>query len=146
MYHIYLTNFTFVNTKITLMKNLLTFLSMFFVLNIFTAFQEEFGSPYELAELPAKIMISENSKPIALLDKSAIDSLQMYTDVDLSGLDPATIQTEADLKKNLIQLVGSFITMIIMFFLRRLFPEKMKLISMKINSKEIGVSEGSSST
>lgn len=146
MYHIYLTNFTFVNTKITLMKNLLTFLAMFFVLNIFTAFQEEFGSPYELAELPAKIMISENSKPIALLDKSAIDSLQMYTDIDLSGLDPSQIQTEADLKKNLIQLLGSFLTMIIMFFLRRLFPERMKLISMKKNIKEIGVSEGSSST
>lgn len=146
MCHIYLTNFEFVNTKITLMKNLLTFLAMFFVLNIFTAFQEEFESPYELAVLPAKIMISENSEPIALLDKSAIDSIQMYTDIDLSGLDPATIQTEADLKKNLIQLVGSFITMIIMFFLRRLFPEKMQILSFKKNSNKIGDSEGSIST
>ena len=141
-----MTNFTFVNTKITLMKNLLTFLAMFFVLNIFTAFHEEFGSPYELAELPAKIMISENSEPVALLDKSAIDSLQMYTNIDLSSLDPATIKTEADLKENLIQLVGSFITMIIMFFLRRLFPGKTQILSFKKNSKKLGDSEGSTST
>lgn len=146
MYHNYLTNFTVLNTKYTKMKNLLTFLAMFFVLNIFTAFQEEFGSPYELAVLPAKIMISENSEPVALLDKTAIDSLQMYTDIDLSGLDPATIQTVADLKKNLIQLVGSFLTMVIMFFLRRIFPEKMQILSFKKNSNKIGDSEGSSST
>ena len=108
------------------MKNTFTFLVAFFLLTCFTAFQEVSTEYSELAAVPAKIMISENSEPIAIIDKTQLDSLEFLTGIDLTGLDPATIQNEQDLKKGLINLLGSFLTMIVMFFLRRLFPTTFK--------------------
>ena len=108
------------------MKNTFTFLVAFFLLTCFTAFQEESTEYAELAAVPAKIMVSENSEPIAIIDKIQLDSVQAFSGIDLTGLDPATIQNEQDLKKGLINLLGSFLTMIVMFFLRRLFPSSFK--------------------
>ena len=108
------------------MKNTFTFLVAFFLLTCFTAFQEESTEYAELAAVPAKIMVSENSEPIAIIDKIQLDSVQALSGIDLTGLDPATIQNEQDLKKGLINLLGSFLTMIVMFFLRRLFPSSFK--------------------
>ena len=108
------------------MKNTFTFLVAFFLLTCFTAFQEESTEYAELAAVPAKIMVSENSEPIAIIDKIQLDSVQALSGIDLTGLDPATIQNEQDLKKGLINLIGSFLTMIVMFFLRRLFPSSFK--------------------
>ena len=108
------------------MKNTFTFLVAFFLLTCFTAFQEESTEYAELAAVPAKIMVSENSEPIAIIDKIQLDSVQALSGIDLTGLDPATIQNEQDLKKGLINLLGSFLTMIVMFFLRRLFPTTFK--------------------
>ena len=108
------------------MKNTFTFLVAFFLLTCFTAFQEESTEYTELAAVPAKIMISENSEPIAIIDKLQLDSVQEITGIDLTGLDPSEIQNEQDLKKQLINLIGSFLTMIVMFFLRRIFPTSFK--------------------
>ena len=108
------------------MKNTFTFLVAFFLLTCLTAFQEASTEYAELAAVPAKIMVSENSEPIAIIDKYQLDSLEYLTGIDLTGLDPATIQNEQDLKKALINLIGSFLTMVIMFFLRRLFPASFK--------------------
>ena len=108
------------------MKNTFTFLVAFFLLTCFTAFQEESTEYAELAAVPAKIMVSENSEPIAIIDKIQLDSVQALSGIDLTGLDPATIQNEQDLKKGLINLIGSFLTMLVMFFLRRLFPSSFK--------------------
>ena len=108
------------------MKNTFTFLVAFFLLTCFTAFQEESTEYSELAAVPAKIMISENAEPLAIIDKMQLDSVQSLTDIDLTGLNPAEIQNEQDLRKSLINLIGSFLTMIIMFFLRRLFPTSFK--------------------
>ena len=108
------------------MKNTFTFLVAFFLLTCFTAFQEESTEYTELAAVPAKIMISENADPLAIIDKLQLDSVQEVTGIDLTGLDPSEIQNEQDLKKGLINLLGSFLTMIVMFFLRRLFPTSFK--------------------
>ena len=108
------------------MKNTFTFLVAFFLLTCFTAFQVVSTEYTELAAVPAKIMISENSEPIAIIDKMQLDSIQSLSGIDLTGLDPATIQNEQDLKKSLINLIGSFLTMVVMFFLRRFFPNAFK--------------------
>ena len=108
------------------MKNTFTFLVAFFLLTCLTAFQEETSEYTELAAIPAKIMVSENSEPIAIIEKTQLDSIQAVTGIDLTGLDPVQIQNEQDLKKGLINLIGSFLTMIVMFFLRRLFPTSFK--------------------
>jgi hypothetical protein len=55
-----------------------------------------------------------------------LDSVQQFTDIDLSGLNLDNVANETELKTNLISMLGSFITMIVMFFLRRLFPDAMK--------------------
>ena len=115
------------------MKNTFTFLVAFFLLTCFTAFQEEATEYTELAAVPAKIMISENSEPIAIINKNQLDSLEFLTGIDLTGLDPATIQNEQDLIKGLINLIGSLLTMIVMFFLRRLFPTSFKFEKSKKN-------------
>ena len=71
-------------------------------------------------------MISENAEPFAVIDKSIIDSIQQLTDIDLQGLQVEKIQTQNDLENQLISLIGSFLTMLIMFFLRRFFPNALK--------------------
>ena len=115
------------------MKNTFTFLVAFFLLTCLTAFQEESTEYAELASIPAKIMVSENAEPLAVIDKAIIDSLQMLTHIDLQGLQVEKIQEESDLKKQLISLIGSFLTMVVMFFLRRFFPNAMKFEKSKKN-------------
>ena len=122
----YICIFAIIKIKFNEMKNAFTFLVAFFLLTCITAFQEESTEYAEIAAVPAKIMVSENSGPIAIIDKNQLDSIEYLTGIDLSGLDPATIQNEQDLKKGLINLIGSFLTMVIMFFLRRLFPTSFK--------------------
>lgn len=108
------------------MKNTFTFAVAFTLITLFTGFQEEHSELWELSSVPAKIMISENSEPLAVIDKSIIDSIQQLTDIDLQGLQIEKIQDESDLKKQLISLIGSLLTMVIMFFLRRFFPNQLK--------------------
>ena len=108
------------------MKNTFTFVVAFTLITLFSSFQEQENDLWELSAVPAKIMISENSEPIAVIDKSIIDSIQQLTDIDLQGLQVEKIQTQNDLEKQLISLIGSFLTMVIMFFLRRFFPNAMK--------------------
>lgn len=115
------------------MKNTFTFLVAFILITLFSGFQEQHNKLCELSSVPAKIMISENAEPIAVIDKSIIDSVQMLTDIDLQGLQFENIQELSDLKKQLISLLGSFLTMVVMFFLRRFFPNAMKFEKSKKN-------------
>ena len=108
------------------MKNTFTFLVAFTLITLFSGFEDQRQESYELASVPASIVISENSEPIAFIDKKMLDSVQQMTDVDLSGLNLDNVTNETELKTNLISMLGSFITMIVMFFLRRLFPDAMK--------------------
>ena len=108
------------------MKNTFTFLVAFTLITLFSGFEEQSTETFELASVPASIVISENSEPIAFIDKKMIDSVQQMTDVDLSGLNLDNVTNESELKTNLISMLGSLITMIVMFFLRRLFPDAMK--------------------
>lgn len=108
------------------MKNTFTFVVAFMLITLFSGFQEEPNELWELSSVPAKIMISENAEPIAVIDKAVIDSIQQLTDIDLQGLQVEKIQTQNDLEKQLISLIGSFLTMVIMFFLRRFFPNALK--------------------
>lgn len=108
------------------MKNTFTFVVAFTLITLFSAFQEKPNKLCEISAVPAKIMVSENSEPIAVIDKAIIDSVQALTDIDLQGLQVEKIQSSNDLEKQLISLIGSFLTMIIMFFLRRFFPNELK--------------------
>lgn len=115
------------------MKNTFTFVVAFMLITLFSGFQEQPNELWELTSVPAKIMISENAEPLAVIDKAIIDSVQMLTDIDLQGLQFEKIKEESDLKKQLISLIGSFLTMIVMFFLRRFFPNAMKFEKSKKN-------------
>ena len=108
------------------MKNTFTFVVAFTLITLFSGFQDQPKDLWELSSVPAKIMISENSEPVAVIDKAIIDSVQILTDIDLQGLQVEKIQEESDLEKQLISLIGSFLTMVIMFFLRRFFPNALK--------------------
>lgn len=108
------------------MKNTFTFAVAFTLITLFSGFQEQPDDLWELSSVPAKIMISENSEPVAVIDKAIIDSIQMMTNIDLQGLQVEKIQSQNDLEKQLISLIGSFLTMVIMFFLRRFFPKELK--------------------
>lgn len=108
------------------MKNTFTFLVAFTLITLFSVFEEQNAETFELATVPASIVVSENYEPIAFIDKKMIDSVQQMTDIDLSGLNLQHVTDETELKTNLINMLGSFITMIVMFFLRRLFPDAMK--------------------
>ena len=108
------------------MKNTFTFVVAFTLITLFSGFQEQPNDLWELSTVPAKIMISENSEPVAVIDKAIIDSIQMLTNIDLQGLHVEKIQSQNDLEKQLISLIGSFLTMVIMFFLRRFFPNALK--------------------
>ena len=108
------------------MKNTFTFLIAFTLITLFSGFEEQITESYELATVPASIVVSENSEPIAFIDKKMLDSVQQMTAIDLSGLNLDKVTSESELKSNLISMLGSFITMIVMFFLRRLFPDAMK--------------------
>ena len=115
------------------MKNTFTFLVAFMLITLFSGFQEQPDEPWELSTVPAKIMVSENAEPLAVIDKTVIDSVQMLTGIDLQGLQVEKIREESDLKKQLISLIGSLLTMIVMFFLRRFFPNAMKFEKSKKN-------------
>ena len=108
------------------MKNTFTFLVAFTLITLFSGFEEQNTESFELATVQASIVVSENSEPIAFIDKKMIDSVQQMTDIDLSGLNIDNITNETELKTNLISMLGSFITMIVLFFLRRIFPDAMK--------------------
>lgn len=108
------------------MKNTFTFLVAFTLITLFSGFEEQTAESFELATLPASIIVSENSEPIAFIDKKMLDSVQQMTDIDLSGLNLNNVTNESELKTNLISMLGSLITMIVMFFLRRLFPDALK--------------------
>ena len=108
------------------MKNTFTFVVAFTLITLFSGFQEKPNELWELSAVPAKIMVSENSEPIAVIDKAFVDSIQQLTDIDLQGLQVEKIQTQNDLEKQLISLIGSFLTMVVMFFLRRFFPNALK--------------------
>lgn len=130
---IYICIFALTNKNINKMKNTFTFLVAFTLITLFSSFQEQPDELWELSTVPAKIMISENAEPIAVIDKYIIDSVQMLTDIDLQGLQVEKIREESDLKKQLISLIGSLLTMIVMFFLRRFFPNAMKFEKSKKN-------------
>ena len=115
------------------MKNTFTFVVAFTLITLFSSFQEQPYDLFEISAVPAKIMVSDNSEPIAVIDKAIIDSVQALTDIDLQGLQVEKIQSRNDLEKQLISLIGSFLTMIIMFFLRRFFPNSMKFEKSKKN-------------
>lgn len=108
------------------MKNTFTFVVAFTLITLFSSFQEQPNDLFEISAVPAKIMVSENTGPIAVIDKTVIDSIQAFTDIDLRGLQVENIKTQNDLEKQLISLIGSFLTMVIMFFLRRFFPNELK--------------------
>ena len=115
------------------MKNTFTFLVAFLLITLFSGFQEQPNEFWELSTVPAKIMISENAEPVAVIDKAIIDSVQMLTNIDLQGLQVEKIKEESELKKHLISLIFSLLTMIVIFFLRRLFPNSMKYEKSKKN-------------
>ena len=108
------------------MKNTFTFLVAFTLITLFSGFEEQTVESFELATVPASIIVSENSVPIAFIDKKMLDSVQQMTDIDLSGLNLNNITNESVLKTNLISMLGSLVSMIVMFFLRRLFPDALK--------------------
>ena len=98
-------------------------------MTLFNAFQSNSLLTNRIATAKANLMITDNGEAVAVIDKADLDSIQMVTGIDLSGVDSQAITSETELKKSLIAAIGSFLTMVLLALIKAFFPamrEKLK--------------------